>query len=183
MIRIVLPNIDTLRQILTYKPETGQLIYLDRPDDMFSNTRAANSWRTQFLGEIAGSFVTREGRTYCQVEILKKKYLAHRIIWKMYYGEEPPETIDHIDGDGTNNRIPNLRQATSYQNGWNSRKNARNKSGYKGVSYNSEKNKWRAAICVNKKTILLGYFLSPEAAFEAYTKASISYHGDFYKET
>ena len=181
--RRILPELDLLRQILSYDPATGYITYLDRPNDMFSSDRAANSWRTQYLGERAGSNITRDGRTYCQIELFNVKYNAHRLAWKIYYGEDPPDIIDHIDGDGSNNKIENLRAATIFQNGWNAKKSSRNKSGYKGVSFNTQRNKWRAAIHVNKKTILIGYYSTPQEASEAYQKASAAYHGEFYNPT
>ena len=183
MSRISLPDLDTLRQLLSYNAMTGDIVFLDRPNDMFTTERAANSWRTQFLGEVAGSLVTRQGKTYRQIELFNVKYLAHRLAWKLHYGVEPPETIDHVDGDGSNNKICNLREATTSQNGWNVKRGARNKSGFKGVSFNTEKNKWRAAIHVNKRTILIGYYKTPEEASEAYQKASVQYHGEFYNPT
>lgn len=176
-----LPDVDFLLQILAYNPETGLLTNLDRPSELFSSERAAKSWRTQYLGKTAGSLIAHGGNTYCQVEIFNIKYVAHRIIWKMYYREDPPETLDHIDGDGTNNRISNLRKASVAQNAWNCGKSSRNKSGYKGVSFNSEKKKWRAAIRCNKKDVLIGYYATPESASEAYQKYSISQRGEFHR--
>lgn len=135
------------------------------------------------MGRIAGSIVNYDGRRYIQIQLYKIKYFAHRIAWKIYYKEEPPEILDHIDGDGTNNKILNLRKATIYQNGWNVKKSTRNKSGYKGVSFSKEKNKWRSAIRINKKDILIGYYDSVLEASEAYQNASLQYHGDFYNLT
>lgn len=181
--RNTLPELLVLRQLFLYNPETGELKNRDRPNEMFSSERAAKSWRTQFLGKIAGSLVKKDSNSYWQIEIFNNKYQSHRIIWKLYYGEDPPEIIDHIDGDGSNNKINNLRAATVFQNGWNAKKGSRNKSGYKGVSFNTERNKWRAAICINKKTILIGYYSTPEEASLAYQKASAQYHGEFYNPT
>lgn len=180
---ITLPDVGLLRQLFRYDPENGNLYYLERPDEMFSSERAANSWHTQHCGNMAGSAILKEGRTYVQIQFFKKKYLAHRIVWKMHYGTEPPPIIDHIDGDGTNNRISNLREATIYQNGWNTKKSSRNRSGYKGVSFNTERNKWRAAMRINGRDILVGYYKSREEAAAAYQKAAAAYHGDFYNPT
>jgi hypothetical protein len=151
---------------------------------MFADERCHKIWTTKFCGEIAGSvFPSKDGKYYREVTFERNKWRAHRVIWKMHYGTEPPEIIDHIDGDGTNNRIENIREATVYQNGWNVKKNSRNKSGYKGVSFNKEKNKWRAAIRVSGKDILIGYYKTPEEASTAYQKTSAAHHGSFYKPT
>lgn len=46
---------------------------------------------------------------YRDVKIMRRRYLAHRIIWLMHYGEMPKNTIDHIDRVRHNNSIGNLR--------------------------------------------------------------------------
>ena len=86
--------------------------------------------------------------------------------------------VDHINGDGLDNRRANLRLATVAQNAWNSKK--RNpRSGYKGVWYAKDKHLWRAAIVCNRKRIHLGYFKSKTAAARAYDSAARKLHGKF----
>jgi hypothetical protein len=86
--------------------------------------------------------------------------------------------IDHINGNGLDNRRANLRLATVAQNAWNSKK--RNpRSGYKGVWFAKDKHLWRAAIVCNRKRIHLGYFKNKIAAAHAYDNAAKKYHGDF----
>lgn len=179
-----LPDAEFLRQLFIYDEETGNLIWQPRPESSFSDARSYKSWTTQFCDEIAGSVVCdKDGNNYREIQYKKTKWRAHRVVWKMHYGTEPPEILDHIDGDGTNNRIENLREATVQQNGWNVKKSSRNKSGYKGVSFNKEKGRWRAAIRVARKDILIGYYKTPEEAYAAYQKASAAYHGEFYNPT
>lgn len=177
-----LPPTELLRKLLRYDPKTGWLYWNSRDLSMFVDTRSFNVFHSQFANKKAGYVVVKEDRSYIHLQLLDYgKLLAHRVVWKMHYGSEPPDIIDHKDGDGTNNRIDNLREANIFQNGWNSKKNSRNKSGYKGVSFNSEKNKWRAAIHIQGKTRLLGYYNTPEEAGEAYRKASTELHGEFLR--
>ena len=93
---------------------------------------------------------------------------------------EPPEgyVIDHVNGCGLDNRRANLRLATVAQNAWNARK--RNpRSGYKGVWFAKDKDRWRAAIVCNGQRKHLGYFKTKREAAKAYDVAATTLHGDF----
>jgi hypothetical protein len=72
------------------------------------------------------------GVGYFVVSIKKEKYLLHRLIWIYHYGKLS-NFIDHINGDKTDNRIENLREATNQQNTWNRGKSKLNTTGYKNV--------------------------------------------------
>jgi len=86
--------------------------------------------------------------------------------------------VDHINGDGLDNRRANLRLATVAQNAWNSKK--RNpRSGYKGVWFAEDKGLWRAAIVYHGRRIHLGYFKDKIAAAKAYDYAAIKYYKEF----
>jgi hypothetical protein len=86
--------------------------------------------------------------------------------------------IDHINGNGLDNRRANLRLATIAQNAWNSKK--RNpRSGYKGVWFVGDKALWRAAIVYHGRRIHLGYFKDKIAAAKAYDAAARKYYKQF----
>jgi hypothetical protein len=87
--------------------------------------------------------------------------------------------IDHINGDGRDNRRANLRFADSTQNNYNRRITSRRTSNYKGVDYRPSKKAYRARITVNKKKIFLGYFKSEIDAARAYDTAARKYHKEF----
>lgn len=89
------------------------------------------------------------------------------------------EVVDHINGNGLDNRRSNLRLATRAQNARNRGVNTKSKLGLKGVSYSKDTLKWRAYIMVNKKQIHLGLHNTPEEAAYAYNEAALKYHGDF----
>jgi len=87
--------------------------------------------------------------------------------------------VDHIDGNGLNNRRSNLRLATRSQNNHNQKLTNRNTSGYKGVRIRKDTGRWSAEIKLNGKKISLGCFGNCEAAREAYAAASLKFHGSF----
>jgi len=70
---------------------------------------------------------------YVNIIIEKSNYLAHRLVWKVMTGADPVSTLDHIDGDKTNNMIENLREATHSQNLRNTSARTNNVLGVKNV--------------------------------------------------
>ena len=106
-----------------------------------------------------------------------KKYAAHRIIWKLYYGADVPNDmqIDHINGDRADNRISNLRLVTMNENMMNKKIYKSNKSGIVGVAKRSDTGSWRAQISVNGKAIKLGSFKTKEEAITARLAAEKRY--------
>jgi len=86
--------------------------------------------------------------------------------------------VDHINGDGLDNRKCNLRVANHSQNHMNERLRCDNKSGFKGVT-RITRGGWQATITAAGKTLYLGSFATPEAAYEARCAAAARYHGEF----
>ena len=99
----------------------------------------------------------------------------HRLVVGVEAGN--PLVVDHINGDGLDNRRVNLRLCESAQNTQNSRMYRNNTSGFKGVYL--RQGKWAARISVGGKRIELGSFDNPDDAGEAYTKAAKIHHGEF----
>jgi hypothetical protein len=83
--------------------------------------------------------------------------------------------VDHVDGDGLNNRRSNLRLATQQLNNVN--REYTSASGFRGVYRN--KNRWRAMIDVRKRHINLGNYVDPADAARAYYAAARKYFGEF----
>lgn len=101
--------------------------------------------------------------------------LLHRVILSAPAGM----LVDHIDGDGLNNRRSNLRLATAAENCRNQRLHKDSSSGLKGVSWHESANKWVAQIWANGKNNYLGVFSCPERAHAAYLEAAKKFHGNF----
>lgn len=105
-----------------------------------------------------------------------RRYWEHRIVWAVAYGEHPPERIDHVDGNGTNNTLQNIRRATAAQNMMNQRGWGRLP---KGVCFHAKNNKFNARITIAKKCRSLGYFDTAEQAHAAYCAAAAEHFGEF----
>ncbi len=109
--------------------------------------------------------------------------LMHRLILGAKHGEQ----VDHVNGDGSDNRRANLRFATQRQNTQNqTRKAAGTSSKYKGVNWEARRSKWLAQIrggplCADgsAKKLHLGYFLSERDAALAYDRAARRHFGEF----
>jgi len=117
---------------------------------------------------------------YWRLKINKKSYQAHRVIFAMHHGHMPKQ-IDHIDGNKSNNKIENLREATPSQNGWNRFLQKNNKSGIKGISWRKDCNRWLAQVRVNYKIFYLGLFEDVEKAKIALSEFRSKHHGNFAK--
>ncbi len=119
--------------------------------------------------------IGRHGNFYARTYHKRKTTFLHKLICSNY------ELVDHINGNGLDNRKKNLRNATRTQNMQNRRKIAKASSKHKGVCWKKEAKKWCARITVNKKRIQLGYFRDEKMAAESYKTAAIKYFGEYAK--
>lgn len=112
---------------------------------------------------------------------IKKDGKYHTIYMsRLIMNPQKEMVVDHINHNTLDNRKENLRICTRRENTKNRVKNNGNKSGYKGVCWNKNAQKWQAQIMTNYKKLYLGVFDDKEAAFEAYTVAAKKYHGIFH---
>ncbi|MGL5013631.1 MAG: HNH endonuclease [Bacteroidales bacterium] len=117
---------------------------------------------------------------YLRVGLKGKRYYAHRLIYCMFHNEMP-QAVDHINGDRSDNRIENLRAATTRKNNQNRTKSEGTSSQYKGVHFRKDRQKWQVQIKHHGKSIRLGcYFCEKEAAL-AYNKKAVELFGEFAK--
>lgn len=92
---------------------------------------------------------------------------------------EPGYFVDHIDGNGLNNQRGNLRVCTHKQNCANRRPSHGKSSLFKGVSWVTRKQVWRAHIYVDGTTRWLGDYHSETDAARAYNRAATELYGEF----
>jgi hypothetical protein len=154
-----------LRQLLDYDPETGEFRWRQRVRDQ------------KRIGDLAGTVGIRHG--YRAIRVGERSYSEHQLAWFYMTGRWGRPTIDHRDGDITNNRWNNLRRATYSQNSANRRRPRHNTSGHKGVHLCRRSGQWRASIGKNGRTIHLGRFATLQAARAAYLEAARKLFGEF----
>lgn len=158
--------VETLREHLRYDPDTGKIHALRRRNRGIERPDLEVGTRNS------------PGRARVRVTLLGRRMWAHHIAWALYYGEWPDKYVDHVNGDEGDNRIGNLRLATHSQNCIN-RRIPRNTSGYRGVSWDASKRKWKAAITYDGKQRVIGLFDSAQAAAGAYNAKAREVHGEF----
>jgi hypothetical protein len=123
-------------------------------------------------------YETNDG--YRCVYIDRKSVRIHRIIWEMHFGPIPDGlSIDHINRIRNDNRIENLRLCTHQQNHFNRVAQSNNKSGYKGVCWHKQKQKWVAQIKIDGRNKFLGFFNNPTTAYEKYCEVARERYGEF----
>jgi len=151
---------ERLRELLAYDSETGVFTRLkDRPDGRHK------------VGEIAGC----SSRGYVKIRVDDELYAAHRLAVLWMTGEWPTDLVDHVDGDGTNNRWANLRQASRQINNQNRRRTGSKRPGALLGAFPSG-NRFYSKIFVEGKIMRLGTFSTAEEAHAAYVKAKRIHH-------
>ena len=116
-------------------------------------------------------YINKQG--YVVTRNNKKIIKFHRIVFSQY------SDVDHIKHKKYDNRKSQLRPVTDSQNMMNRIIGSNNKSGYKGVRWDRQRNKWCAYISINKTRIYLGWFNELEDAVEERKKAEEKYFGEF----
>jgi len=106
----------------------------------------------------------------------RRSEYMHRRIMGLKPGD--PRQVDHINGDGRDNRRSNLRVASRAENMRN-RHSAWGSSGYVGVSWHRRARQWQAVINVQGRNRHLGYFRDPAEAARARDLAALQLHGEF----
>jgi hypothetical protein len=158
---------DDLRETFHYDQNTGNFYVKKR--------------RRGMKKPVGGIATTQLPNGYLRLSFLAQGFMAHRIAWFFVHGRFPAHDIDHINGNPSDNRIANLREATRGQNLHNSKLDKKNTTGFKGVRrhYAVPGKPYFASINVNRKQVFLGLFSTKEAAAAAYDVAAVQHLGEF----
>lgn len=148
---------ERLKELLHYDPETGVFTWRVR--------RGGSAVQ----GRTAG---TVDANGYVCTRIDGKTKKMHRLVWLYVHGYMP-ELIDHVNGARHDNRLCNLREASTRVNARNKR-HPQGSNPYLGVY--RKRGRWGAKICANGVQRHLGYHDTPEAAHEAYVQAKRKHH-------
>ena len=149
---------DRLMEVLDYDPETGIFTWQIQPGS-----------RSDMVGKRAGYY--GPGR-YRSITVDGVGYLEHRLAWLFVHGRFPPDQMDHINRNRSDNRLENLREATRSQN----QRNRLAYSGLKGCWWHSRDRRWIARC----GTTNLGSFHTEKEAYEAYCEAAKVKYGEFF---
>lgn len=145
-----------LKQIVAYDHETGAFFWT-----------GVKKFTTS--GSAAGTLKTNG---YLSICIDYRLYQAHRLAWLYFYGSEAIGYVDHINGNRSDNRIANLRDVSQVVNMHNVYlPNTNNRSGFRGVYWAADQQRFLARINICGKVKHIGSFLNPEDASRAYLEA------------
>lgn len=154
-------SVDRLRELFHYSPDTGEFIRLVA----IGPAKA---------GEVAGF---KNSLGYVQISVDGTRQYAHRLAWLYVKGTHPSKLIDHVNGNKSDNRIDNLREASSSENLQNAKEPHRDsRSGLRGVAWDRCRGKWLSRVQVNKKSHHVGYFSTAAEAHNAYLVAKGKLH-------
>jgi len=140
---------------IAYNPETGEM-----------------TWKNPTSNRVkVGSKLTDSGIGYINFCFKGKYYFGHRVAYYLHYGIDPADKfVDHINGDGVDNRIENLRLVTKTGNNQN-RNNAVG-------AYKNHCGNWFSSIKTENTHHYLGTYKTFEEAREAYLKAKRELHAE-----
>ena len=147
-----------LKEVLHYDADSGVFTWL------------ASRGNSVKAGGVAGCL---DKYGYRVIQINGKLYLGHRLVFLYMTGKFPPDEVDHINHEPSDNRFVNLRHATRVENSRNRSMNSNNTSGFTGVYWHERTSKWRVRVRVNGKDKHLGLFTDMDDAIIARKKANV----------
>lgn len=161
-------DLEKLKEFLEYNPDTGIV-----------------SWRKDKGRAKKGSqfgCIAVDG--YRKGAFCARPMKHSRIAWALYYKEQPPEFIDHINGDKADDRISNLRAVTKRQNNRNVLARKNNATRTLGVHFHKRLKKYQVSIKDNfGKQLHLGYYEDLELAELVRKEAERIYYGEYARSS
>ena len=167
-----------LHELFHLDQETGRIYWKERGAGWHSTERARLNFNKRFANKEAFTAIDSHG--YRHGQLLGRMCLAHRVVFALRHGRWPEGAVDHIDGDRTNNRPDNLREATGSQNKHNQHKVV-GQSRFRGVTRH-KCGKWQASATSNDGRLqYLGLFGCETSAALAFDQYALKHRGDFAK--
>lgn len=163
--RDIFVPINILHELLRYDSESGHLYW---------KTNLGRCQSSRPAGHLA-----KNG--YWVIRINNTLYKSHRVIFAMVHKRWPKLYVDHVDGNRSNNRVCNLREATRSQNMHNVKLRCDNKTGVKGIAWEADRNKYVAYVSIRGCIKFKKRFSSLESAISARRKAAKKLHGEFVR--
>lgn len=126
---------------------------------------------------------SKVGQEHCKYAQMQKRsqdsvhVKMHRLILDVPKGV----VVDHINGDGLDNRRANLRSCSHGENLRNSRKHCKSSSAYKGVYWSKKECRWIAQLVLSGKKIYGGRFKHEEDAARRYDEMALDHFGEYAK--
>ena len=136
------------------------------------------SWKTLRGGRLPGTPAGNSTKRYVWIKFRGQYVSGHHVAWLLHYGEAAGSRIDHVNGNGCDNRIANLRKASQSENSQNRRTRTDNQTGLKGVQLRPN-GTWRARIFLEGRSVNLGHFATAEEAHNAYAREAAVQFGKF----
>lgn len=179
--------VERLRNMVRLDAASGSMTWMPRVLADFAGAinpqQAMATWNTRFSGQPA--FAHSAGNGYLHGSLLGRKVLAHRVVWALHYGTWPVQTIDHIDGDRTNNRPENLRDVPHQTNCQNQPLSSASSTGVTGVSFDRQRGQFEAHVTVDGAKRSLGRFkeLADAEVARAAANATHGFHVNHGRKT
>jgi hypothetical protein len=161
------------RNVEMWKPIEGYINYMVSSFGRVKNTKT---------GKVRKSSIKKNG--HCDVMLpvngKLKHFQVHRLVATAFIDNpENKPLVDHINNDGKDNNIWNLRWCTRSENNQNCSISKSNTSSIKGVSWSKQDKNWSVKIQANGKRKYLGSFTTLEEAKEVRQKHAAQLFGDF----
>lgn len=156
-------EIEEMRDTLEVPLHTGQTLIIEKRD-----LWVFTYWRWSVRQH-------HSGNTY-----LHRKERGRAVHFHREIIAAPDEfVVDHINGNGLDNRRSNLRLATRTQNNWNRAFQRDKGTGFMGVSFHRASGLWRARLKVGDTAERTSYHQTPEEAAKARDAMALQARGEF----